>query len=296
MKITELIQSSNPSLSFEVFPPKSSDSYETTCAAAREIARLSPSFMSITYGAGGGTSDYTVSIAAQIQQHHIPTLAHLSCINASRENITHQLDLMRQAGIKNVLALRGDAVLPCKKTHQSRYRYASQLMETIRAYGGFCVGGACYPEMHTESRNQAEDIMHLKEKQDAGCGFLITQMVFDNHVYYNFLCKLRDAGVHIPVIPGIMPVINATQIQRITTLSGATLPQRFRYIVDRFGNDAEAMKQAGIAYATEQIVDLLANGATAVHIYSMNNASVAAKICENLSEILRYQRGVVHEN
>jgi len=296
VKISELIQSSNPSLSFEVFTPKNSDSYETICAEVGKIAQLSPSFMSITYGTGRGIDNYTVPIAAHIQQHHVPALAHLSCIDASREAVTHQLDLMKQAGIENVLALRGDAVATCKGTCPSEYRYASQLVETIRSYGGFCVGGACYPEMHTESRNQVEDIKHLKEKQDAGCAFLTTQMFFDNHVYYNFLCKLRDAGVHIPVIPGIMPVINAAQIRRITALSGTILPQRFRYIVDRFGNDAAAMKQAGIAYATEQIVDLLANGTTAVHVYSMNNASVAVKLCENLSEILRYRRGGTHEN
>ena len=297
MKITELIQSSNASLSFEVFPPKNNDSYETICAAAGEIARLAPSFMSITYGAGGGTSDYTVSIAAKIQeQHHITALAHLSCINASRAGVIHQLELMKRAGIENVLALRGDAADSPRETPQRGYRYASELIKTIREYGDFCVGGACYPEMHTESKNQDEDIRHLKEKQEVGCAFLTTQMFFDNHVYYNFLCKLRAAGVHIPVIPGIMPVINAAQIRRITALSGTTLPQRFRYIVDRFGEDAAAMKQAGIAYATEQIVDLLANGVTAVHVYSMNNASVAAKLCENLSEILRCRRGGAHEN
>ncbi|HWQ58716.1 MAG TPA: methylenetetrahydrofolate reductase [NAD(P)H] [Clostridia bacterium] len=288
MKLTEIVGGEKPSLSFEVFPPKNNANYESIRSAAEEIASLSPSYMSVTYGAGGGTSDATVSIAAGIQNKFgLPVLAHLSCINATRGGVRAQLEAMRRGGIDNVLALRGD--LPPGTTAQEcwEYRYASQLVEEIRSYGGFCVGGACYPEGHTESPSQRLDILHLKRKVDAGCDFLTSQMFFDNNVFYNFLFKIRDAGIQVPVIAGIMPVTNASQIQRIVALSGTALPQRFRYILDRFGGNPATMRQAGIAYATEQIVDLYANGVAAVHVYSMNNAFVARKIQENLSEILR---------
>lgn len=297
MKIIQLINRSNPSLSFEVFPPKSGASYESVMAAVGAIAGLSPSFISVTYGAGGGTSEYTLSIAADIQkQHRIPALAHLSCVKATKEGVRHQLDQLKQEGIENILALRGDMDAASGAQNTGEYRYASELIRDIRDYGGFCIGAACYPEVHTESQTQYEDIKSLKEKQDAGCAFLTTQMFFDNHVYYNFLYKLREAGIGIPVVAGIMPVINAAQIKRIAALSGTVLPQRFRYIVDRFGCDAGAMKQAGIAYATEQIVDLFANGVSAVHVYSLNHASVAQKIADNLSEVIRCRREGHYEN
>lgn len=288
MKLIQIIEGKKPSLSFEVFPPKNSDSYENIRSAAESIAALSPSYMSVTYGAGGGTSEYTVSIAADIQgKYQVPALAHLSCVNSTRENVRHQLNSMRAAGIENILALRGDLAPGAVVQEHWDYHYASELVREIREYGGFCIGGACYPEGHTESPTQMEDIIHLKEKVDAGCEFLTTQMFFDNHIYYNFLYKVREAGIHIPIVAGIMPVTNSKQIRRITALSGTVLPQRFRYILDRFGDNPAAMKQAGIAYATEQIVDLFANGIPAVHVYSMNNAFVAKKIQENLSEILK---------
>jgi len=288
MKLNQIIAGGKPSLSFEVFPPKNTDSYENIRAAAESVAALSPSYISVTYGAGGGTSAYTVSIAAGIQEKYgVPALAHLSCIHSTRESVRRQLDAMRAAGIENILALRGDLVPGTTVEDSWHYHYASELVREIREYGGFCIGGACYPEGHTESPNQAEDILHLKEKVDAGCEFLTTQMFFDNNVYYNFLYKIREHGIQIPVVAGIMPVTNAKQIRRIVALSGTALPQRFRYILDRFGSDPKAMKQAGIAYATEQIVDLYANGVQAVHIYSMNDATVAGKIQENLSEILK---------
>lgn len=288
MKLNQILAEPKPSLSFEVFPPKSSDSYENIRGAAEAVAALAPSFISVTYGAGGGTSAYTVAIAAGIQEKfHVPALAHLSCIHSTRESVHRQLDAMRSAGIENILALRGD-LAPGTTTEDSwHYHYASELVREIREYGGFCIGGACYPEGHTESANQTEDILHLKEKVDAGCEFLTTQMFFDNNIYYNFLYKIREHGIQIPVVAGIMPVTNAKQIRRIVALSGTALPQRFRYILDCFGSNPKAMKQAGIAYATEQIVDLYANGVSAVHIYSMNDATVAGKIQENLSEILK---------
>lgn len=287
MQITELLSGQRSSLSFEVFPPKKSSNYENIRRAAEEIAGLSPSFMSVTYGAGGGTSDYTVSIAADIQnQFQVPALAHLSCIHSSREGIREQLAGLRAAGIRNVLALRGDLPPETGVQEEWDFRYASQLVAEIRQYGGFCVGAACYPEGHTESPSQRRDIEFLKEKVDAGCDFLTSQMFFDNNIFYNFMYKIRNAGIQVPVIAGIMPVTNVAQIRRITALSGTVLPQRFRYILDRFGEDPATMRQAGIAYATEQIVDLFANGVPAVHVYSMNNPLVARKITENLSEIV----------
>ena len=288
MKLIQVIEDKKPSLSFEIFPPKNSAAYESIQATAQSIAQLAPSYMSVTYGAGGGTSAYTVSIAAGIQnQFRVPVMAHLSCISSTREGVRHQLDTMRQTGIQNILALRGDLAPGAAVEQDWDYHYASELVWEIREYGGFCVGGACYPEGHIESPNQAEDIANLKKKVDAGCDFLTTQMFFDNNIYYNFLYKVREAGIQVPVVAGIMPVTNVRQIARITALSGTVLPQRFRYILDRFGQNPEAMKQAGIAYATEQIVDLFANGVPAVHVYSMNNASVAQKIQENLSEIIK---------
>lgn len=288
MKLIDIIESKKPSLSFEVFPPKNSDRYESIVKATEKIAGLSPSYMSVTYGAGGGTSEYTVSIAEDIQnKFNVPTLAHLSCINSSYEGVHHQLNALKKAGIENILALRGDIAPGDKARDDWKYRYASQLVSEIRDYGGFCIGGACYPEGHTESRTQTEDIDHLKEKVDAGCDFLTTQMFFDNNIYYNFLYKVREAEIKVPVVAGIMPVTNVNQIKRIIALSGTVLPQRFHYILDRFGDNPAAMKQAGIAYATEQIVDLFANGIHAVHVYSMNNASIAEKIQENLSEIIK---------
>jgi methylenetetrahydrofolate reductase (NADPH) len=244
--------------------------------------------MSVTYGAGGGTGDYTLAIAADLQDRYkIPTLAHLSCAHSSRKGVLNQLDAMKAAGIENILALRGDLSPGESVPGDWDYQYASQLIAEIKAYGDFCVGGACYPEKHTESLSQTEDIAHLKEKVDAGCEFLTTQMFFDNNIYYNFLCKIREAGIRVPVVAGIMPVTNAKQISRIVELSGTALPQRFRYIIDRFAHKPAAMRQAGIAYATEQVVDLFANGVPAVHIYSMNNVHVAEAIQANLSEIIK---------
>lgn len=288
MKITDVLSRGVPSLSFEVFPPKTSDTFDSIRAATEEIGALRPSFMSVTYGAGGGTSAFTLDITANLQaKFQIPVLAHLTCVNSTKESVQQQMQSLRDAGIDNVMALRGDLVENAPPADQRDYQYAVQLVRELTQFGGFCIGGACYPEGHPESANQQADLLHLKEKVEAGCQFLTTQMFFDNSVFYNFLYKVRELGITVPVIPGIMPVTNAKQIRRIASLSGATLPQRFRYIVDRFGDNPAAMRQAGIAYATEQIVDLYANGIPAVHVYSMNNGSVAAGIQGNLSQLLK---------
>ncbi len=286
MKVIDIINGKKPSLSFEVFPPKTSDTFESIRSATEQIARLSPSYMSVTYGAGGGTSEYTVSIAANLQKNFgVNTVAHLSCISSTREGVAKQLRAIKDAGLENILALRGD--IPAGQKLDTPYRYASDLIPEIRAAGDFCIGAACYPEGHPESDTQMEDIRHLREKVDAGCQYLVTQMFFDNNIFYNFLYKVRDAGISVPVIPGIMPVTNAAQLKNIIRLSGSNIPARFRYIVDRYGSNPAAMRQAGIAYTTEQIIDLYANGLNAVHVYSMNKADVAQQIQSNISEILK---------
>ena len=290
MKIAELLNKDRLTLSFEVFPPKSESSFDSVKNATEQIAKLHPLFMSVTYGAGGGTSKYTLSIAENIKARHaVPTLAHLTCVSSTRETVRKKIERMRTAGIENIMALRGDLTPELTQSDRSSwdYRYAVDLIRELRSFGDeFCIGGACYPEVHPESENQKEDIKHLKEKVDAGCSFLTTQMFFDNNLLYNFLYKIREAGITVPIIPGIMPITNANQVSRAISLSGSFVPQRFKALVDKFGSSPDAMKQAGIAYATDQIIDLFANGIKNVHVYSMNKPDVAEAIARNLSDIL----------
>lgn len=288
MKISQLLNG-KLSLSFEVFPPKTESLFESVKTATEEIAKLRPSFMSVTYGAGGGTSEYTLEIAQRIERlYGVPTLAHLTCVSSSKAFVRQKIAAIKEAGIENVMALRGD--IPAQATEEEKakweYTYAVELVRELKEAGDFCIGGACYPEVHPESSNQKDDIRYLKEKVDAGCDFLTTQMVFDNNLLYNFLYKIREAGITVPVIPGIMPITNAKQVERALKLSGSFMPQRFKSLVDKFGENPNAMKQAGIAYATDQIIDLYANGITNVHVYSMNKPDVAESIQRNLSEIL----------
>ena len=285
MKIRDILAEGRPTLSFEVFPPKTADNYESVEKAALEIARLRPAFMSVTYGAGGGTSEYTVRIASTIRdQEKVTPLAHLTCASSTRERVKQLLKELKNNQIENILALRGD--IPEGGRLAFDYQYASELIADIREAGDFCIGGACYPEGHVESASKNEDILHLKEKVDAGCDFLTTQMFFDNNILYNFLYRIRDKGITVPVIAGIMPVTTAKQIARICKMSGTYLPSRFKAVVDRFGDDPAAMKQAGIAYATDQIIDLIANGVNAIHVYSMNKPDVAERIRDSLSQII----------
>ncbi len=285
MKVSDILKSEKISLSFEVFPPKTSESYESIKESALEIAKLNPDFMSVTYGAGGTTGSYTLDVCESIVKTGVTPIAHLTCVCSDREKIRETLESFREKGVENILALRGD--LPQGVTEKSLdFTHASDLVEEIKAFGGFCIGGACYPETHPESEHSKQDIINLKKKVDAGCEFLTTQMFFDNHILYNYLYKIREAGITVPVIPGIMPVTNAVQIKRICALSGTVLPRKFIRMVDRFGDNPAAMKQAGIAYATEQIVDLYANGINAVHVYSMNKPDVAEKIQLNLKDII----------
>ena len=290
MKISELLKREGCSLSFEVFPPKTDSSFESVKTATEEIAKLSPSFMSVTYGAGGGTSKYTLDIARNIKESYsVPTLAHLTCVSSTRETVRERIVQIKDAGIENILALRGDLTPELEASDRSgwAYEHAIDLIRELRESGAdFCIGCACYPEIHPESRDQKEDIAHLKEKVDAGCSFMTTQMFFDNNLLYNFLYKIRESGITVPVIPGVMPITNANQAERAMKLSGSFMPQRFKSLVDRFGSSPAAMKQAGIAYATDQIIDLFANGVKNVHVYSMNKPEVAAAIVNNLSDII----------
>ena len=289
MKLIQQLRQDTFSLSFEVFPPKTGAAFQSVQTATEEIAKLRPAFMSVTYGAGGGTSRYTLDIAMNIKRlYGVSTLAHLTCVSSTRESLHAQIEDMRRYGIENVMALRGDPTpQSLESAHVGPYRHAVDLIHELKECGAdFCIGGACYPEVHPESADQREDIRRLKEKVDAGCDFLTTQMFFDNNLLYNFLYKIREAGITVPIVAGIMPITNANQVERAIKLSGAHMPQRFKSLVDRFGNDPAAMKQAGVAYATDQIIDLYANGITNVHVYSMNKPDVARKIQENLSDIL----------
>ena len=290
MKLTELFKRDELSLSFEVFPPKTDTAFESVKDATEKIASLRPAFMSVTYGAGGGTSRYTLDIAKNIKKKYgVPTLAHLTCVSSTKETVGKMIDTLKAEGIQNVMALRGDIPENMKDADRSGwdYRYAVDLIRELRESGAdFCIGGACYPEVHPESVNQKEDIRRLKEKVDAGCDFLTTQMFFDNNLLYNFLYKIRETGINVPVIAGIMPITNANQVERAIKLSGSFMPRRFASLVDKFGSDSDAMKQAGIAYATDQIIDLYANGVKHVHVYSMNKPDVAEKIKDNLSALI----------
>lgn len=290
MKIVELLNKDTFSVSFEVFPPKTESNYDSVKHATEEIARLRPSFMSVTYGAGGGTSKYTLDIAKNIkEQYGVPSIAHLTCVSSTRETVRERIEDIKAAGIQNVMALRGDIPRELEGADRSgwAYRHAVELVRELAESGAdFCIGGACYPEIHPESANQNEDIRYLGEKVDAGCSFLTTQMFFDNNLLYNFLYKIRESGITVPVIPGIMPITNGNQVERAVKLSGSFVPQRFKALVDKFGTSPAAMRQAGIAYATDQIIDLFANGINHVHVYSMNKPDVAKAILNNLSDIL----------
>lgn len=285
MKIKDLFGKTKVTISCEIFPPKKDTAFSGIFETVDAIQSLGVDFISVTYGAGGSTSKKTVEVASYIQErHHLPALAHLTCCDSTKEDIRQRLAEMKERGIENILALRGDKP---KEYVPGPYTYAIDLIRDIKNQGDFCIGGACYPDGHVECEHKEDDIAFLKEKVEAGCDFLTTQMFFDNNVYYNFLYRVLAVGIQVPVIPGIMPVINARQVKRSAELSGTSLPPRFKAIADKFSDDPLAMEQAGIAYATEQIIDLVANGVKYIHLYTMNRPQTAAKIMENLSHILR---------
>jgi len=287
MKIRDIIGQEKATLSFEVFPPKKDTDFASVEAAALGIAALQPSYMSVTYGAGGSTKGHTIKLANEIQEKYgVPTIAHLTCVCANKDSIQTALSEMKNAGIENILALRGDIPKNYDGQVFTDFAHASELVKLIKESGDFCVGGACYPEVHPDSASKQEDIANLKKKVEAGCEYLTTQMFFDNNIFFNFMYRIREAGITVPVIPGIMPITKRVQVKNAVKLSGCNVPERFKNIVDRFGDTEAAMKQAGIAYATDQIIDLLANGVKHIHVYSMNKPEVAAGIQANLSDVL----------
>jgi methylenetetrahydrofolate reductase (NADPH) len=286
MEISKILADKTPSVSFEVFPPKQETNLAEVKAAAGAIAALKPSFMSVTYGAAGSTSKMTVEVAADIKNlHGVSVLPHLTCVASSKEHVANMLRQIRENNIDNIMALRGDMPKDGIVCHD--YEHASDLIRDIRAQDPtICIGGACYPEGHIECAHKSDDIRFLKEKVDAGCNFLTTQMFFDNNIFYNFLYRVKDIGINVPVVPGIMPITTAKQLSRSVQLSGTSVPERFKAIVDRFGDDPVSMRQAGIIYASEQIIDLIANGVNHIHVYSMNKPDVAADILNNLKGII----------
>lgn len=290
MKLTQHFSRNKPAMSFEVFPPKTVSSMDSVTRATQAMAQLHPAFMSVTYGAGGGTSRYTLEIASRIEKDYgVPTLAHLTCVSSTRETISQRIADLKAVGLENVMALRGDLTPEQMDSDPSTwdYRHATDLIRELASSGDFCIGGACYPEKHPESATQAEDIDHLKEKVDAGCSFLTTQMFFDNALLYRFLDTIRAAGIGVPVVAGIMPITAASQIHRAIALSGSYVPAELLALADKYGNDPAAMKQAGIAYAIDQVTDLYAKGVYNVHIYSMNKPEVAQQIQSSVSGILK---------
>ncbi len=284
MKISEVLKRDRGVFSFEIFPPKADADLMSVLTCANALSRYSPDFMSVTYGAGGGTSKNTAKIATFLQDKClIPALAHLTCVSSTKTEIAHHLAELKAAGMENILALRGD--IPADRTDfpdPKHYRYATDLIREIASDGGFCIGGACYPETHPEAKSPEDDIDNLKRKQDAGCDFLISQLFFDNDKFYAFLDKAAAAGVTIPIIPGIMPVLNAGQIKRMCKLSGAALTPKFERMLAKYQSDPHAMRQAGIAYATEQITDLLSYNVKGIHLYTMNKPDIAVQIKNNI--------------
>ena len=285
MKVSNILNKDKVTISCEIFPPKKGTLLENYKGIAAEIAKLKPAYISCTYGATGGTSDYTVEIADTINACGVPAIAHLTCASSTKEKVQSVISELKSRNIENILALRGDIPEHADFPLPDQYHHAIELIREIKEQGDFCIGGACYPEGHPEAYNMNEDLGYLKEKVEAGCDYLTTQMFFDNNIYYNFMYKALQKGINVPVVAGIMPVTTASQVKRSIALTGNLVPAKFLMIVDRFADDPEAMKQAGIAYATEQIIDLIANGVNHIHIYTMNKPEVAATIMKNLSSI-----------
>ncbi len=286
MRITEIITGATPSLSFEVFPPKTNDKYESVAGAVREIAKLNPSFMSVTYGAGGGTSEYTAKIAEEVKSYGVTSLAHLSCISSNKELVKTQIHKLKGLGIENILALRGD-IPDWLDKNNLQYHYAYELIDDIKSATDFCVGGACYPECHPESESAEKDLEYLKIKVDHGCEFLTTQMFFDNDIFFRFVDRARKVGIEVPIIAGIMPITSFSQLDRIRAISGNEIPKSFLKVMEKYMDNPVAFKQMGIEYATEQARKIYENGFSAVHIYSMNKPEVASQIQNGLKDIIK---------
>lgn len=287
MKISNLLNTGKPCVSCEIFPPKPGAALDRITQVVDELAVSRPKFISVTYGANGSNSNRTIEIAADIQnRHQIPALAHMTCVCADEEKVNTTLAAFKENNIQNILALRGDIPEGVDPDAPRPYQYAYQLIEKIKQSGDFCIGAACYPEGHVECERKEDDIDHLKQKVDAGCDFMTTQMFFNNDILYHFMYRALSKGIDIPVIAGIMPITNAAQVKRSISLSGTYIPPRFKTMVEKFADNPQAMMQAGIAYTTEQIIDLICNDINHIHIYTMNKPEIAAAIMSNLSSII----------
>jgi len=288
----DFFEKQRPTLSFEIFPPKGSASLDKVFETVDALASLAPDLISVTYGAGGTSRDNTVEIASKIQNsYNIPALAHLSCVGSTKEDIARILGELKDKGVKNILALRGDLA---EGETLKDFHYASDLVKFIRQGYDFNVYGACYPEKHIEAVSMEDDLRHLKEKVDCGVNALISQLFFDNSSFYEFRSRARALGITCPIEAGIMPITSAKQISRMVSMCGATVPDRVQRFIKAYGHNSMAMKEAGVAYATEQIVDLLATGVDGIHIYTMNLPSITKRIAENIRGILyalRVKRG-----
>ena len=286
MKVSQILNESRVTVSYEVFPPKQWDKIDGTKAVVQEMSKSHPSFMSVTYGAAGTKSGFTREIAKAISNNGITPLSHLTCLTSTRDKIHQVVGELKEDGVENILALRGDIPQGFEFPDTQYFEHAYQLVNEIKSIGDFCIGGACYPEIHPESKNRVEDIEYLKQKVDCGVEFLTTQMFFDNDKFFNFYEMCRIKGINVPIIAGIMPITNANQIRHSIELSNCSVPDKFYRIMDRFGDNPDSMKQAGIVYATEQIIDLMANGINNIHIYTMNKPDVAGAIMNGLSAII----------
>lgn len=280
MFIKDIFSQKKPVLSFEVFPPKQDSGLDAVLTAVEKMSALPIDYMSVTYGAGGGNSKSTAQIASYLKDNlSIPSLAHLTCVANTKEDIANKLSEYKKLGIKNILALRGDKPRDYEGELFPGYKYASELVNAVKEFGGFCIGGACYPECHPDSPSLEADIENLKIKVDAGVDFLVTQMFFDNDEFYKFRDKCVKKGINVPINAGIMPLTQASQIQRMAILSGgASMPAKFVRMISKYQDNPEALKQAGIAYAVDQIIDLLSNDIDGIHLYTMNRPETAEKI------------------
>jgi methylenetetrahydrofolate reductase (NADPH) len=286
MSIAELFKTKNTVYSFEIFPPKKTSPIDTIYSTLNQLEGLKPDFISVTYGAGGNPADSSTRDIASIikNKYGIKPLAHLTCVNNNRQEMAEILGQLKEHGIDNIMALRGD--INPDVPPRTDFRYASELVEFIQGQGKFNISGACYPEGHVESESLIDDIHNLRKKVDAGVEHLVTQLFFDNSVFYSFVERARIAGINVPISAGIMPVLNKNQIERMVSLTAASLPAKFTKMISKYEHHPEALRDAGIAYAIDQIVDLISNGVQGIHLYTMNNPMVARRITESISSLI----------
>ncbi len=287
MKLKTLFEAKKPTISFEVFPPKKEYPIETIYDTIEALKDLAPDFISVTYGAGGSTQNHTIEIASRIKNHYkIESIAHLTCIAASRETLTKTIQALKDEGVENILALRGDIPESLKNQHfKPAFPHTADLIQELRKTDHFSIGGAAYPEGHVESQSRVSDIKYLKTKVDHGLDFLITQLFFDNQKFYAFKENLELLDIDVPVIAGIFPVVNLRQVHHVQALTGTRLPAKFQRILDRYQDKPEALREAGIAYAVNQIIDLLSSGIDGIHLYTMNQPRNTLAIMDPISTI-----------